>query len=310
MNTNNTAVIILNYKNYQDTINCITSLYEFSSKDSVTVMVVDNNSGNDSLKYIKDAFAATYNVADCEVSAKQQTPGTNIYLIQNFNNTGYAAGNNIGLKVGYAMGFKYLMVLNNDTLFIDNALEKLQKTLDSNKNVLCVGPLLLKRDAKEIDYNCAKRRPTVTDIFRLSYFGQWMKNDAWRAEYYYMKRNPAPDKPIKVDIISGSCMFFNAEKFNNIGFFDDNTFLYYEEAIIAEKGLAKGYHMMLDPTTKVIHLGAQSTKTQSTSLFTLNCEYNSLKLYLTKYRKLSWLKTNMILLNNALFIKAFKLKSK
>jgi GT2 family glycosyltransferase len=304
---NKTAIVILNYKNYQETINCINSIYTYVPKEIFSIIVVDNASGNNSLDHISSEFDSQHTVINIDTATP--TDAADIILIQNNKNNGYAAGNNLGLKLGHKLGFKYLMVLNNDTLFIDDALTTLKNTLDKHNNVLCIGPLLLKGDGIGIDYNCAKRRPTFLDIFRASYFGKWLKTDGWKNEYYYVHKHKQLNHPIEVDIISGSCMLFDAAKLARIDFFEDKTFLYYEEAILHEKGKAFNYIMMLDPNARVIHLGAQSTKSTNAS-FVLNCEYNSLNLYLNKYRKYNKLQSGLLLLSNKLFIKAYTLLKK
>jgi GT2 family glycosyltransferase len=304
---NKTAIVILNYKNYTETINCINSIYAHIQKELLCIIAVDNASGNNSLSYINDSFKTRYNVKEVDAAETATTNDADIFLIQSHINKGYAAGNNLGLEFAYNAGFGYLMVLNNDTLFIEDSLTILKHTLDKHQNVLCVGPLLVKGDGVQIDYNCAKRRPTPADIFKASYFGRWLKNDDWKNSYYYLKKYPNLNEPIVVDVISGSCMLFRADKLQSIGFFDSKTFLYYEEAILHEKGKAVGLVMMLDPTTTVVHLGAQTTKSQSTSSFILQCEYNSLKHYIKTYRKFDKLTTAGLLLSYKSFINAYKL---
>lgn len=302
---NTTAIIILNYKNYQDTVNCINSITNSANKDFF-IVVVDNASNNNSLHEIEARISQDN---DVQYWQGQTEFSTGVLLVENKVNSGYAAGNNVGLKIASQLGAKYLMVLNNDTLFSDHSLDKLKRVLDTNKDVLCSGPVLLKGDGT-LDYNCAKRRPTPIDFFRFSYFGQWLKTSTWRKNYYYMIKSPQLSSETEVDIISGSCMLFDGEKFKAIGFFDENTFLYYEEAIIHEKARKNNYKLVLVPDAKVIHLGAQSTTGHSTSLFTLNCEYKSLKYYLNTYRGFSNLQASLLSSGSWLFIKLYSIKLK
>ncbi|MFT4095296.1 MAG: glycosyltransferase family 2 protein [Niabella sp.] len=305
-----TAIIILNYKNYTDTITCVERIFKFSDTDLLTVFVIDNDSQNNSLAHINEHFSGRWNVVQWDDGLTENAIDANIILVQNSENKGYAYGNNVGLKIAYNIGYQYLLVLNNDTLFVEDVIPKLKLIVDNDSKVLCAGPLLLKGDGVSVDFNCAKRRPTYPDIFRLSYFGRFLKTGSWRKKYYYTQNGSGISTSYPVDILSGSCMFFNAGRLHEIGYFDDATFLYYEEAILAEKGMQKGYSMVFDPGAKVIHLGAQSTRKQRTSLFLLDCEYNSLKLYLNKYRKVSGLKLKLITFSNWLFIQLYKLKSR
>ena len=76
----NLAIIILNYNGYELTIKNAKKLRSFS--DKLNLVIVDNCSKNDSAKFIKEAFVADENT----------------YVIENTVNSGYAAGNNVGLR--------------------------------------------------------------------------------------------------------------------------------------------------------------------------------------------------------------------
>lgn len=304
MNKNLTAIVILNYKNYQETIDCINSLYETNTND-FSIIVVDNDSRNESLKFISDQFESKRKIT----RDQNHSGGFDIMLVENNVNAGYAAGNNIGLRIGYDLGFKYLMVLNNDTIFSNDSLGILINTLNSQDNILCVGPKLLKANGS-IDFNCAKRRPRLTDFFMMSFLGRKLKTDAWYKRYYYLKENPNLNTPIPVDIISGSCMLFDSKKFKAIDFFDEKTFLYFEEAIITEKARLNKFQIFFDPTTSIIHLGAVSTKQNTYSNFALKCEYESAIHYLTNYRGLSKSAAKLICLGQKLYIPFRKFRNK
>ena len=300
-----TAIVILNYKSYQDTITCINSILK-SKNDGYVIIVVDNDSKNDSLKYIAEAFTGVMPVHYYNNNYNTQ-PNAGILLVDNRINSGYAAGNNVGLRIGHKLGYEYLMVLNNDTLFTDDCLSVLINNV--TENVICAGPLLLKGNGS-IDFNCAKRRPGLIDLYILSYFGRWFQTNAWKKEYYYLKKYPGLKQSITVDIISGSCMLFSAELLDSVGYFDEETFLYYEEAIISEKARLKGFTFKFVPAATVIHLGAQTTKKYSFSDFVLRCEYNSAIYYLTKYRGLSLFSAKIVCASMLAFIKVHKIKER
>jgi GT2 family glycosyltransferase len=300
-----TAIVILNYKNFQDTVNCVNSIINNDNKDYL-IIVVDNDSKNDSLNIIQKQLNNSIKI---QYWTGELAEGTEVLLVQNNKNTGYAAGNNVGLRIGHNLGFKYLMVLNNDTLFFDHSLDILVEFISKNDNVICAGPMLYKGNGT-LDYNCAKRRPTYLDFFILSYFGRWFKTTAWEKDHYYVKKFENIEQPLEVDIISGSCMLFDAEKLHAIDYFDEHTFLYYEEAIIHEKAKLKGYKSMLIPKSRVVHLGAQTTKNHSHSDFTLKCGYESALYYLTRWRNLPMWQAKVICFSQYLFLNLYKFKSK
>jgi len=304
-----TAVVILNYRNYTDTINCIESVLRESQ--SCCMIVVDNNSNNGSLDEIAAHFQGRVNYSYYQPSTDVSSyRGQELLLVQNMENGGYAKGNNVGLRLAYSLGFKYLMVLNNDTIFKDTKVSLLTSVLEENPDALCVGPLLYKEDGETIDFNCAKRRATYWDFFVLSYFGQWFKSKRWIKNYYYLKANPTVGEAIAVDLISGSCMVFHSDRLHRIGYFDEGTFLYYEEDIMAEKGRRAGFRFYFQPKTQLIHLGAKTMKNHSHSAITLKSSYNSAIYYLTVWRGLSPVKARFVCFSKYLFMKLYLLKRK
>ncbi|MCL4640016.1 MAG: glycosyltransferase family 2 protein [Pseudosphingobacterium sp.] len=309
--TENIAIIILNYKNYEDTITCIDSILR-SDNSGYTIFVVDNASNNESLKRIQEAFTAALDVLhyDQSFNSSQIKNDKTLLLVQHNKNAGYAAGNNVGLRLATSLGFKYSMVLNNDTIFNNTDLSRLKFVLDTKEDALVVGPLLFKEDGIQVDYNCAKRRPTYFDFFRLSYFGQIFKTDSWKRKYYYLFGRKNLVSPVEVDLISGSCMMFNAEKLHRIDYYDEATFLYYEEDILCEKARRQGYKFYFQPQTSLIHLGAKTMKNHSHSEITLRSSYDSALYYLTKWRRTPKLFAKMILLSKYLFMELYLMKKK
>lgn len=94
---NKVCFIILNYNNYTDTINCIHSLQSTIRRDMYDIIVVDNNSSNDSVSQLRKCL-------------------NDVEIIPNKVNRGYANGNNIGIKIAESRGYIYICILNNDTV--------------------------------------------------------------------------------------------------------------------------------------------------------------------------------------------------
>ena len=113
------AIILLNYNNYRDTFNCLDSLKKLTYSNYETI-VVDNNSSNDSLYYLR------------------QRTDKNLTVIDSGRNGGFAFGNNIGIQKALENNADYIMLLNNDTLVTPDFLEKLLLCF-SNSNIENVG---------------------------------------------------------------------------------------------------------------------------------------------------------------------------
>lgn len=106
-----TAIVILNYIKYEETIQCIKSILEHQ-KENIVIIVVDNGSENESIKYIQAEFM------DKEI----------IIYIQLDRNIGFAKGNNVGIARAIEIGVENIILMNSDIVvktpdFIE-ALEK------------------------------------------------------------------------------------------------------------------------------------------------------------------------------------------
>ena len=100
------AIIIINWKKYELTRNCINSV-EKSSFKNFKIILIDNESQND--------FSDEINKSD------------KIHIIKNKNNEGFARANNQGIKYSLKNGFDYVLLLNNDTVKTNNLLDSLIK---------------------------------------------------------------------------------------------------------------------------------------------------------------------------------------
>ena len=191
--------------------------------------------------------------------------GFKVSIIRSNINTGFGGGNMIGAK--HASG-KYLAFINNDVLFIENSFTPLINFMDNNPNVGVIAPQQLDRIGKpaySYDYNHGLRR------FLL---GSWAVN-----LFKTNKRKRILYKePFYVDFIQGCFMFFDSSKFEEIGGFDTNIFLYYEEMDICHRLKQKGYASYFVPTTKFIHLEGEST----VKSFDIKKELNISRLYVLR----------------------------
>lgn len=67
------------------------------------------------------------------------------------------------------------------------------------------------------------------------------------------------EKPAAVDFLSGACLLLRLSVFRQIGFFDPNIFLFYEDNEICDRARAAGYTALFEPRAVVTHIGAAST---------------------------------------------------
>lgn len=278
------AVVILNYRNYQDTIECLRSLFEVSYSD-IELVVVDNDSQNGSLAYICDFILLSerscVTIKDGEIE-KSGLINENIILLQSSKNGGYAAGNNLGIRIAIERNADYVLILNNDTLVDKYFLEPMIDFAESDENIGAVGPKVVDENGR-FDRSCARRRPTLLSYFITTGIGGLLFNKLGSVgDYYGLFANVFND-PKEVDILSGSCMLFKSNVFLKIGLFDEYTFLYLEEFIVHEKLRDYNLKSFIVPESLVIHKKARSTSSVN-SVFIEKENKKSRKYYLLEYR--------------------------
>lgn len=281
-----TGIIIVDYNNARDTINCLESVLRQSDHDLIQIVIVDNGSSN------KNIFLMTDFLNNLDISVEYfdhndylEGRPSFINYIKSKDNLGYAQGNNIGLNFfSKSEEIEYILILNNDILFTMPLIEPLKETIDSNPSYGIVSPILLKSNG-DFDYNCARKEPSFNDIIieqsillnRIPFFASKLNNR-------YIIKGEIPIEPLKkIEMPSGSCFLIRKKLFLSVGGFDPSTFLYYEENILYRKLLKTGFKSILLTTTSCIHLGGNSTK-RETSLFLVRCSQFSLLHYMKKYR--------------------------
>jgi len=231
------SIIIINYNSTPYTINCLDSLIKHTSDNlSCQYIVVDNASNAENYQELK-------------VYIQQLKNSLHIELARSNINTGFGGGNMIGVQK--AQG-KYLAFINNDTIIEDDCLYSLKNFMDRHSDAGVCGPQSFTEKRKLLP---------AFDHFASIYreiFGRKVLETINSKKY--PQRHKHYTKPLQVQFVSGSFMFFKASDFNFIGGFDTNIFLYYEETDISlrlEKINKKTY---LVPEKKYIHYHGASTE--------------------------------------------------
>ncbi|MGD0596381.1 MAG: glycosyltransferase family 2 protein [Sedimentisphaerales bacterium] len=294
------SIVILNYKNWQDTLECLASVFEITYRP-YRVIVVDNDSQNGSLDEI-EKWLAVRRIQPLRLT-QQQSEMDNfddnpLVLIQSTANRGYAAGNNIGIRWAIRAGSPYVMILNNDTIVQKDFLEPLAEFLDNNPDTAMVGPKILDLDGN-IDRNCARRRSDFGDyMFRIGVWGKLFPGNYWHRRHYYIGEYDF-SAPRQVDVIAGSCMLIRLSTFQKVGLFDENTFLFYEEFILSDQLRRIDMQTHIIPSSLIVHKSGQSIKKQPDPKI-VKIIKEGFYYYLRRYRRYPYLFIWLIYLNQEL----------
>lgn len=282
------GIIILNYNNPYVTIDCIDSIESINTY-LYKIVVVDNASSDNSVDVLDDYFkrknSSNYQQFGEDEDINHEIPLYSLVLAK--KNTGYASGNNVGLVfVDKDESVDYILILNNDILFVDDMIPRLVTILEDTEDAAIVSPVLYKKGLREIDKNCARYNVSIAHLIKFNFLHYFVKGMSPNGEYYLDSEINGDIMPIELP--SGSCMMLKKDFFRSIGWFDPNTFLYYEENILAKKIQKCNKRNYLALNCKCIHLGASSTEKEP-SRFIYNAGRKSRSYYVYNYSGCSWL---------------------
>jgi GT2 family glycosyltransferase len=302
---NTVGIVILNYKKWEETNECLLSLSGIDH-DNYKIFVVDNCSENKSLDYI-ESWWEDKNKERLKIFSNNELIKTNtnysFFTIQSNVNSGYASGNNLGIKLAVEQDCNYVLILNPDTTVTENFLTPMIEFLNKNNQVGLVGPKIM-RTKSAVDYNCAKKRPVLWDYLIPTFIWRYYIKKGFKIKRhnpvlfssdYYEDIQPKP-----VDIISGACMLIRSNVIEKVSFLDEKTFLYLEELILHEKLRKLDLLTYYIPESVIFHLGGSSTSLDSW-LFIRREYFKSLRYYLKKYRKFNLIIIKIIFINVYIF---------
>ncbi|HEV2339171.1 MAG TPA: glycosyltransferase family 2 protein [Patescibacteria group bacterium] len=180
------------------------------------------------------------------------------HLIRSGTNTGFAGGNNIGIRYSLKNGADFVMVINNDTIVEKNLLKELLSVLDSDEKIGIAAPKIYFAKGHEFHKERYAKEETGKVFWYAGGHTDWanvMSVHRGVDEVDYGQY----DTIQKVSFASGCCMLIKKEVLKKVGLFDERYFLYYEDADLCERVQRAGYSMMYAPKAVMWHINAASS---------------------------------------------------
>lgn len=209
---------------------CIEAIERSKTDFKFEIIVVDNDSHDESLEYLE------------QMHKKGQ-----ITLVHSGSNLGYGRANNLGAK--YAKG-KYLMVLNPDVSLEPDTMKKMVDYMDRHHETGILGPQLYFFNG-QIQDSCRRfMRPFDLVIKRtgLSKIGFLKKRvDGYTMQDYDHKETR------EVDLVTGACFMIPKTVFEKVGGFDERYFLFMEDADLCRKVWHAGFSVVYYPEARALH---------------------------------------------------------
>lgn len=257
----NVVIIILNWNGWQDTTECLESVYQMEYTN-FNVIVVDNNSQNHSLEKIRDYCSGKfkveseffeYNAENKPLKVEEYEEDENLLkikrpdliLIKNKENYGFPGGNNVGIRFAIQnLDPDYILLLNNDTIVDRNFLNALVQKGESQKDVGILGPKIYYYDYPEVIWSAGCRIS-----WKLARGIQIGSGELDQGQY---------DTGREVEYVSGSAFLIKTEVIKKIGLMDESYFLYFEESDWTLRAKATGFKSLYVPTARVWHKVSKS----------------------------------------------------
>ncbi len=212
------SIIIINFNGKEFLKKCLDSI-EGQKLDNYEIIVVDNNSTDDSIGFIEDNYSS-------------------VRLIKNKENLGFAEANNIGYKASKG---DYILFINNDTEGGNNFVAELIKTLRSDEKIgVSFSKLLLMDDPKKYDT-----------------FGSYFTRTGFIYHVGYLQEDKGQYDNVKqVFSPKGVSFAVKREVIEKTGLFDSNFFCYFEETDFFWRVWLSGHKIAFSPKSVVYHKGS------------------------------------------------------
>ncbi len=287
-------IVVLNWNNAEDTINCVKSILK-AKYEKFKVIVVDNNSKAESVEKLETALPT---LCDAFISLSPDTlsanvdssyPGKSIFLIKNNINSGYAGGNNVGVKFAlHNSDLEYVWILNNDTEIHPDAIGNMIDKFTSDVQIGICGSRLVDFDNRELQQSLG------------GIHNKWL---CTTKSYGHMESSSKiyndNDVADKIDYIVGASMMFTKRCLKDVGLMSEEYFLYYEEIDICERAKQRGFKLGVCSSSIVYHKEGASTGGGKSNI----ADYCSVRNRLIVTRK--FFKFHLITVWLSLFIVAF-----
>jgi len=230
------SIIIVNYNTSNLLKECIESIKNSALNISYEIIVIDNNSFDNSIDLIKDKFQ-------------------NLKIIINKINLGFARANNQGIKRSEG---RYILLLNPDTVILPNSLKRMMEFMDNHPEAGVAGCKVLNPNGT-LQLACRRSFPAPSvSFYRLTGLSRLFPKSKTFARYNLTYYNP--DVVQEVDAVSGSFMMIIRKAINEVGMLDEQFFMYGEELDLCFRMKEKGWKVYYVPDAEIIHYKGKSSQ--------------------------------------------------
>lgn len=230
------SIIIVNWNTKKLLEQCLESILNYGKNVNYEMIIIDNNSDDRSAEAIKEFSNST---------------NKQVKIILNNQNLGFAKAVNQGVKISQG---EYILLLNPDTEIKENVLEKMIKFMDDHPDCGIVGGKILNPDGSL--QLSVRRFPNFWSQFLIllkvhQFFRPRLIKNYFALDFDYTQTQ-------EVDQIMGAFFMIRKKAIDQIGLFDENFFLWFEEVDFCKRAKKAGWKVIYYPEAEIVHRGAAS----------------------------------------------------
>ena len=218
------SIILVNYKSEKNILLCLASLKDFLIGIDYEIIIV-NNDQQKTLREVKEKFSE-------------------VQIIEQVKNTGFGSAVNVGVKIAEG---EILLILNPDTEIISGNFQEIIAEFLINKEVGIIGSRIID-ESGQIQPWIAGVKKNLWDLLKNN-LGIRKSQKIWKSQ-----------QKIDVDWVAATAMFTKRDLFTNLGGFDENIFMYFEDVDLCERIHLSGKRVVYFPNFVVKHVGGASFK--------------------------------------------------
>ena len=226
------SIIVVSFNTREMTLECLKSVFTQTQSVGYEIIVVDNDSSDNSADAIRNQFP-------------------DVSLIALKENIGFACANNLAAEKANG---RRILLLNPDTVVLDRAIDHLVAFADENPTCGIWGGRTVFADGS-LNIGSCWRKMSVWSLFCTGFGFNYLAPNSRIFNYEAYGGWPR-DTVQHVDIVQGSFFLIDRKLWNQLGGFDPKFFMYGEEADLCIRAYQRGARPLFTPSATIIHYGS------------------------------------------------------
>lgn len=226
------SIIIVSFNTSDLTVACVRSIIDTMKKHSYEIIVVDNDSKDDSVQQLKN------------LKLKTET----LKIIENKENFGFSKANNIGVKDSKG---RYVLFLNSDTLVSEKTIDGMIDFMDTDEKI-GAATCYVKLPSGKMDDAAHRGFPTPTRaIFHFSGLSKIFRKSKTFAGYNL--GHLSLEQTHEIEALAGAFMLVRRDAGEEVGWWDEDFFWYGEDLDFCYRLNQKGWKIFFVPEFDILH---------------------------------------------------------